>query len=310
VPTILLTAIYLASSLQVKASHQTQMSVITIRIGGRSITVDSSALARWFPLLAYQYPYAPIPLDSLVADAKTRLAGHTSAPIHSDEITKALHALFEQLKWRAWGPSTTDRIVQMLEMLLRSDRSAANFLGLHNSRHRFLILCVVARCTQSAHLARALVIFFAANKRRIPEYEGPVCLREWWLGLLELRGLIHDHEVHGLMDVVKEGQMDDMVLPYYDPYPVRAAIAAPRRHVRPRLALPVLALPALAVRKSRSADHLRIGWPGYSSSAWPSPRMRPAEYPHMIGFGDDWRADEVEELKERVRRLEIKQLVL
>jgi hypothetical protein len=302
------------------------MSAVTIRIGSHHIQVERVVFWKWFPVLASRYHHVPISADELIQEVKVRLNGHTSIPTHSGEVIKAVCALLEQLRWE-YGhqyESKGELIIQMMDHLLRSERSSANFLGLYRSRRRFLILCMVARCTQSDHLARALGSFFESNTSRIVEYEDAVYLREWCLGLFELRGLLHDYELRELMDSVtnRVGVVDEA--PFYDHYSEmmkRAVVAAQRRPMfNCRRGWPELTLPALsgwvprgvvvpAMRRCRSLDHLRIGWHEYSRSAWPSPKMSLAEIPR-IDYLDKWeqkmQAIKVEDLRQRVRRLEYK----
>jgi hypothetical protein len=276
------------------------MTSVSIRIGGRTLAVDASSLAKWFPMLVNAYPYYyPTTIDSLIAEVRMYIGGSTSVPIRTEEITQAIRALFEQLKWNTWGDSTTERVVKMLEEMLRDERSGSNYLGVYKTRHRFMILCVLARTTSSIQLARALSTYLESKTRRILEHEERAFIREWSLGLRELRGLIHEYELRGLMEAFQEGLRDETS---YNPYPT---IVAPRHYTMPRLALP-----APPVRRCRSLDRVRSGWPGYPTAAWQSPRMSPMEYPPMIGCGDDWEEDEIEDLKDRVNRLEREQGLL
>jgi hypothetical protein len=276
------------------------MTSISIRIGGRTLAVDAASLAKWFPMLVNAYPYFyPVTIDSLIAEVRMYIGSSTSVPIRTEEITQAIRALFEQLKWHSWADSKTERVVKMLEKMLRDERSESSYLGVYKTRHRFMALCVVARITQSIQLARALGAFLESNTWRVLEHEEPSFLREWSLALRELRGLLHEYELCGLVEALQEGLRDET---YYNPYPM---IAAPRHYMMPRLALP-----APPVRRCRSLDRLRIGWPGYPTAAWQSPRVSPVACPPMIGYGDDWEEDEIEDLKDRVKRLEREQGLL
>jgi hypothetical protein len=273
------------------------MTSISIRIGGRTLAVDAASLAQWFPMVVNSYPYYyPTTMDSLIAEVRMYIGSSTSVPIRTEEITQAIRALFEQLKGHTWGASNTERVVKMLEEMLREERSGSNHLGVYKTRHRFVTLCVLARTTSSMQLARALGTFLESNTRRILEREERAFLPEWALGLRELRGLIHEHEFRGLMEALQDGLRDET---YHKQYPM---IVAPRHYMMPRLALP-----APLVRRCRSLDHLRVGWPGYPTATWQSPNMSPTEYPPTAGYGDDWEDDEIDDLKGRVKKLEREQ---
>ncbi|KAF2820952.1 hypothetical protein CC86DRAFT_359518 [Ophiobolus disseminans] len=181
----------------------------------------------------------------------------------------------------------------MMEQFLKEERLGTDYRGLYRTRNRFLILCVVAFCTHSTRLASALGSFVEHKVRRIVEYEEPLHLPEWCLGLCELRNLVPDG-----WDFP----------PYYGHYPLR-----PHHGRRALLELPgwdPRALPAAGLRRFRSLDDLRVGRP--LQSAWPSPSMSPTRLPvndyldeaEAIQCEQLAQAIELEAVKRRVKQLE------
>ncbi|KAF2024099.1 hypothetical protein EK21DRAFT_79427 [Setomelanomma holmii] len=204
------------------------------------------------------------------------------------------------------------------------ERSARAFRGLSESRHQFLSLCVLARCTLSNDLARALGNFIDNNARHITDHENPGCLHEWVLAVYELRGLLPDYTVDELLSSLTTRRRDRFggwdVGPHQNyhsdfvPWPrqwTRCHIRSRTPHLR-EYGWDQRLISSPPVRRCRSLDQMLIGFPTFPPSRWPTPVMSPLLLP-TSDYSDDvgevkWeqaaQAAEVEDLKYRVKQLE------
>jgi hypothetical protein len=285
------------------------MSGIYVRVGGRNIRLDRTTFEKWLPaLIGVSYWHGHFDANVLVHQLQIRLHGHTSVPIRTTHVVNLLGDLFDALSGGQWG-SKDSNVKEIVDDVLKDERSATDYRGLYRTRNRFLMLCVVAHCTQSDRLAAVIGSFIEDRARRIVEHEEPIRLPEWCLGLYELRGLMHDIEIQRLVDRLSDmgrGLISEWDLgPYYNDYPRR------HHHRRPPLPLPWWEPLAVGpVRRHRSLDDLRVGFP--IRSTWPSPAMTPAMLPEG-GYFDDAEAIQMEQivqayhmqdLEKRVKHLE------
>lgn len=164
--------------------------------------VDSAAFAKWFPNIAHEAVFRCWYDGEGLAWKVLELVS-MRVPLQLRAIRATLGSLFGVLKSKFQHLPQSGighKIQRMLERQLAQDMHAPHFPGLCRSRHRFLTACFIARLTWSQHLTEALVAFFFQKAYTIIRYEEPqLLLREWAVGIHELRGLIHEDTFMDLM---------------------------------------------------------------------------------------------------------------
>ncbi|KAF2245598.1 hypothetical protein BU26DRAFT_71693 [Trematosphaeria pertusa] len=168
-----------------------------------SIPVDAEAFLRWFPRLAPEvFGTGWFEADRLAWEVHSHMHGRLQ--LSPKSVRSTLQSLFGmlQLKLGHHNGATRRKVKKMLERQLEQDLTFARLRadGNRRSRHRFLTLCIVACSTDSQLLADALVRFFYDNLHDIMRSEEPhLLLREWAVGIQEIRSLIPEETFMDLM---------------------------------------------------------------------------------------------------------------
>ncbi|KAF1949022.1 hypothetical protein CC80DRAFT_281678 [Byssothecium circinans] len=197
-------------------------------------------------------------------------------------IFRTLRTLLGTLKPRSrggiWSPSRAQqRIEDILLNMLAGDLRRTTWSGLSGPRHKFVVLCYIARTWGSFPLAEALYRFISSAVPQITMCENAIYLHEWELGVRKLRYLIGEDLCANILFQLGFSEpwgygrgRRTLRLPEYRP---RAITAPPFVRYRSPSRMPLQQLPA----------------PGYYPE-FPSPGLDP----------------EVEELMDRQEMLEAK----
>ncbi|KAF1838845.1 hypothetical protein BDW02DRAFT_303080 [Decorospora gaudefroyi] len=282
------------------------MSGAYVLLDNTSILVERSTLQRWFPRLGgTHYPFRDrFEADRLIHPVVNYLDRNIGVPIEPEDVRKALEKTFKVMAPYSRGGrgsdfgSTGERHNAGMTKLLREDIIEENSVrGLHRSRKRFLILCVVAQREESQRLAQALVYFLSEHVWEVAKDEDEAFLGEWCFGLKELQSLVaepilqhlfhqltsfgnygwrrhgyHDHRAE-MMRMLMEAQQD----PYLRGR-APLAIGGPTGWYPRARSLPL-------VQRRRSRD-MRLALPMLPTSALTSPVMSPGMFPQAGYFGD------------------------
>jgi len=185
-----------------KENCRSMWDTVTIRLATNVVLHSSlGGLRKWLPDVVHRLGFAGAfdgrRLISQMAEAFSKTLLY---PITSGTIVATLEEFIGYLAPKSnFAASTGTRLDEHMKDCLRKDLGTTETSDLRRSRHRFLIFCSVAQATRSQALAMSMVGFLQGHLDDVVYREQPGLLREWYMGLSALEGLIFKRVLEQLL---------------------------------------------------------------------------------------------------------------